>query len=285
MSTTVLEAPTKRTNSVQELSVDRVVVTPDLAKTWLRNNKKNRPVSRRTVSRYAGAMSRGEWVFNGDAIRFDKEGNILDGQHRLHAVIDSDSEIEQLVVKGIERSAFATIDENKPRTAADTLAVVGEKYATELASSLRLVHQMEIGEMDQLGYGNNSPTNTQILELLDRHPGVRDSVDFSTSLYAAKAPVLPKSIIAFCHYTFQEVDHKAAIEFLEKVMTGHGIEEGDAAGKLRDVLIKDRLDPNRNLGRVSVLALTFKAFNKYREGAFVQRLFWQEREKFPTLNQ
>ena len=64
-----------------------IKVTPHLASKWLQKNSCNRPLSQNTVYRYADAILSGEWKLNGDTIRFDSNGTLIDGQHRLHACV------------------------------------------------------------------------------------------------------------------------------------------------------------------------------------------------------
>lgn len=62
-------------------------ITPDIAKTMLGENVNNRRISHDNVNMFAREMRNGEWRFNGEAIKFSKDGRLLDGQHRLLAVI------------------------------------------------------------------------------------------------------------------------------------------------------------------------------------------------------
>lgn len=64
-------------------------ISPDLARDLLAKNPHNRNLRVRRVEQLAGAMTRGEWVFNGDAIRIADSGMLLDGQHRLAAIVRS----------------------------------------------------------------------------------------------------------------------------------------------------------------------------------------------------
>ena len=60
-------------------------ITPDIAKTMLGENVNNRRISHDNVNMFAREMRNGEWRFNGEAIKFSKDGRLLDGQHRLLA--------------------------------------------------------------------------------------------------------------------------------------------------------------------------------------------------------
>jgi hypothetical protein len=69
--------------STGHLTVKLETITPEQAAIWLTRNRRNRPIRRTRVARYADAMRRGHWRVNGEAVIFDSEGNLLNGQHRL----------------------------------------------------------------------------------------------------------------------------------------------------------------------------------------------------------
>ena len=74
------------------------LVTPKMAEALLSRNGGNRPViwtgPVRSVSAYAAAMSRGEWVLNGEPIIISSTGELNDGQHRLHAEMTGSDQLK-----------------------------------------------------------------------------------------------------------------------------------------------------------------------------------------------
>lgn len=78
------------------------VITPSMAKSMLENNKANRPISKSDVSRYARDMKSGNWVLTHQGILVGKDGALIDGQHRLMAVVTS----------GVALKFSVTYDEN-----------------------------------------------------------------------------------------------------------------------------------------------------------------------------
>ena len=100
----------------------QMIVTPNMATEWLEQNKRNRHIRQSHVDDLAQEIKSGLWKFDGATIRFDTEGNILDGQHRLWAVIESGLSIDTFVVLGLESDVFAVIDTGIVRTGADVLS-------------------------------------------------------------------------------------------------------------------------------------------------------------------
>src|SRR6266545_1760562 len=109
-------------------------ITPARAAEWLEANTTNRPLSRAVVRLFAEAMRRGEWLVTHQGIAFDVNGVLVDGQHRLAAIIEADRPVELTVFSEVAEGTFDVLDTGKRRTAADVLAIEGEKNSTMLAA-------------------------------------------------------------------------------------------------------------------------------------------------------
>ena len=76
------------TSREKPMRIEKLDVTPSLAKEWLgRNALGNRTVSREDVVRIADDMKRGKFELTHESIAFNLAGELVDGQHRLLAVI------------------------------------------------------------------------------------------------------------------------------------------------------------------------------------------------------
>ncbi|AEK10040.1 hypothetical protein FDH96_gp127 [Mycobacterium phage Rey] len=116
--TAILDAPTVPNAS-------RIDVSPALAQSWLEGNRNNRPLNTKHVQMLASAIQSGRFQFNGDTIRISKDGTLLDGQHRLNAIIESDATVPMLVVFGLDEDVVSTIDQGRPRSVVDILRMRG----------------------------------------------------------------------------------------------------------------------------------------------------------------
>lgn len=109
------------------------------AQEYLLLNTHNRPVAATRVRALAGKMTRGEWMFTGQAhVIISNEKVLLNGQHTLLAVVEADTIIETLVVTGVDPAAFAKIDIGWKRTVGNVLAIAGAANSDSLASVVRL---------------------------------------------------------------------------------------------------------------------------------------------------
>jgi hypothetical protein len=72
-------------------------ISPEIAKAFLATNKNNRPLKSSRINLYAEQMRNGEWYLTEQGISFSKEGNLRNGQHRLHAIIAKLSETRIII--------------------------------------------------------------------------------------------------------------------------------------------------------------------------------------------
>lgn len=72
---------------------------------------------------YARQMREGLWHFNAETIKFDVNGNLLDGQHRLMAIVKSGCAISCLVVRNLPSEVFSTIDRGTIRSYGDVFSI------------------------------------------------------------------------------------------------------------------------------------------------------------------
>lgn len=125
-STPVTRTPDLRTPPPKSKITARIeVVTPELAKYLLENKATNRPVGATHVRELANEINDGRWVPSHQGIALNSEGRLIDGQHRLEAVVKADRDVEMLVSYDVPDEAFAVIDQHRKRTAAQILSLYG----------------------------------------------------------------------------------------------------------------------------------------------------------------
>lgn len=112
------------------------VITPEQAKIWLARNENNRAIRRAVVERYAEEMRTGHWEETHQGIAFDEEGNLADGQHRLHAIILANRPIRMLVTFGLSQSAYRAIDGGESRKLFDRLRLARALVETSRVISI-----------------------------------------------------------------------------------------------------------------------------------------------------
>lgn len=252
------------------MATEEIVLTPEIAEGFLRLNVSNRPMSKRYMQGLARAMARGEWEFNGDAIRLSSTGKLIDGQHRCAAVVHSGVSIKTLLITDLNESVFSTIDRGRGRTTSDTLSIQAEKNARTLAAIARVFYiYMQSGDPYH-GNPDYSPTTKQLVALLEEHPSLRDSAHWAMcSKWHVK--FVKASLAGFCHFVFMGKDKESASTFFESLETGAGLDAGSPILLLRTRLMEE----HSSKGKMSMkykAALIFKAFKLYRDGASIKFL-------------
>lgn len=103
--------------------VPPTLVSPQLAEAMLSRRKNQRPVSKPWVATLAGMMRAGKWTVSPAPIAFDTQGNLVDGQHRLLAVVDSGVTCPFLVLGAFASDVVAAASSCRPLSTSDLLSM------------------------------------------------------------------------------------------------------------------------------------------------------------------
>ena len=98
-----------------------VLVTPKMAQGMLCHNHTNRAVRETQVARLAAVLVNGTWKLTHQGIAFDVDGRLVDGQHRLMAIVRAGIAAELMVSYDVSTEVFAVVDQGVKRNAADIL--------------------------------------------------------------------------------------------------------------------------------------------------------------------
>ena len=99
----------------KDLTVE--LVTPAQARQWLADMRTNRAIKPRLVNRYARQMMRGNWHDNGETLKFDTNGRLCDGQHRLTAQVQANVDLYYCIARNVTEKGILDIDTGGNRTA------------------------------------------------------------------------------------------------------------------------------------------------------------------------
>ena len=104
-----------------------VNITPAIAGEWLTHNRNNRKLDKNLVFKYANDMRAGNFTLNPDAIAFDADGNLTNGQHRLRAIVESGVPTACVVIFDfpVTRADFLNFDCGKNRTIRSRIELAG----------------------------------------------------------------------------------------------------------------------------------------------------------------
>lgn len=264
------------------MDVTLETITPARAKKYLSMNiDNNRPINRRWVDTIVQMMSTGDWKENGESIKFtkpDKDGNekLLDGQHRLNAIIKLDKPVDILVIRGLDKEAFQTIDAGKKRTAADCLSIAGYKQTTTLAAALRTLYLYRLDYTFQT-HRKTVPT-LEIFRLLEEHPEIQESVNIGHK----GRLVISGSLLVFLHYLVSRKLPTEADEFILKLTEGVSMVKGDPILTFRDRIFRYKA-ANVRVRKDFLIGMLFKTWNYWIAGEHIEKLRYTPGEDFPRL--
>ena len=265
--------PAPESHPTEDITSTKMLITPDVAREMLAQNKHNRPIRKANVDALVAAIRQGQWVMTGNPIAFDHTGRLLDGQHRLLAIIEANQPVESIVTRGLAKAAFLTTDTGAKRGAADVAAMLGFKCYVTTGCAATLLHHYENNSMRIFKKG---VTNQEIQKILSEHPGLQESVDVGREL----ANILPPGIGAFCHYVCSRLDREAAATFFQHLKSGANLRANSPILVLRDKLMFYKAG-KIVFSRQAIAALIIKAWNNFRKGKEVANLTWKPREQFP----
>ena len=259
----------KATTPAPSITRAVMLVTPALAAEWLKSNLNNRAVSAIAVRALAAAITDGRWVTTHQGIAFDRDGTLIDGQHRLHAIVLAGLPVTMEVTSGLDRSAVDAIDYGGrgSRRVIDILRIadgimLSNTEVGGLTAAARLVSNGTLISSPRIGV-------VGLREARDTHGVALAAVvnamtrDHHRSL--GTAPVLGSLIITYA------VEPKATVLFAEMLKTGENLCAGHPVLALRNFL-QARPGVSGTEAREDVSLKTFAAFGAYAAGRPLHRL-------------
>lgn len=260
----------------------RITLTPEWAAQLLEHNTLNRPLNQQHVNRIVAQILAGKWKFNGDTIKLSTKRDVLDGQHRLWAVVEAKIPVETIIVEGIESDAFATIDTlRKPRSGADVLALKGAaRYRSQISTALQWLLRYQRGVIETHKSPINRIENSDVEVMYESNPGMERAIERVMPLRGIANP----SILGFFYYVLANRSPELAERMVHTLENPGGVPMNDPFFRLRYYFTGEHL---KHKNPVVTIALLIKAANAASQNREVKNLKWQNQgmtaEDFPKL--
>lgn len=132
------------------IGVELKEVSPEMAEAWLAGQKKNRKIRRRHVEALKRDMLRGDWRLTGQGISVDSEGCLIDGQHRLTAVVEAGVGVPMFVFSGFAAELQSSMDLGAVRSVAEMLGMEGAVNCNVLVSYTNAISRGLLGYKNKL---------------------------------------------------------------------------------------------------------------------------------------
>ena len=278
--------------------VEVMLVTPEQAAAWLKTNfKQNRKLNKTRVKNLAADIKQERFKLSCDCIAFDEKGELINGQHRLNAVVVANEAALFLVALNFPKASVQVLDIGKKRMMHERVTVAGVPMLEKECAAIRNAMTKWTGK--------TSIGTTQLCQI--RHDSIvveayKDHVlwlKLMGALGYLKAGGIPTFFPVAAHLIYAEGQRRQkivgttptgisplqrALQFMECVTTG-GIEltgqfQGSrdrSAAQLRDAYLASRAK-NKAWSTFDCFAITTNMAKKFHDGETVGSI------RMPTQN-
>ena len=258
---------------------------------FLSTNNNIRNLDHATAWGYARIQKAGHWTWNGDLIRFDVSGRMIDGQTRMMSIVYSGMPQKFLVMRGLQPSCTDSIDQGRKRRFAQVVAKQGGKNYSVVASICSEIHKKTHGlPMWSQGRSCLRPSISELALLYnERKDYIDELAAFSTQESFRLLNLHPKTVAA-SYLAIDLVSPKEARQFFLLLLTGkdaqgNDLSEDDPVAVLRKTFLGSY--GRKQLSGKMASALLIKSWNLWAEGKpSYKRLSWigigPRTEEFPV---
>lgn len=264
------------------------LVTPRDAEEILSRNTRNRPLRAGVVERYARDMAAGNWKHNAMPIRIAKDGTLMDGQHRLWAIIESNTPTDMIVIDGLPEDAIDTIDNGAQRAYSDYRTIRAKAsgdvltYPNEFQAVMRWIYWYETA-WPALGRGMKSGGGTfaELDAIAEKHPKLNEYIsDVKHAL--SKTRIIRQSTLAFVYTMAAEHDERKAAGWLDVIERGITDQEASPALALRERMISSKMRGEK-LDPMHELVFVIKSWNAHAQDIGLKQVRWVGDELVPPI--
>jgi len=151
-------------------------MTPEKAKQILvAKNRNNRSIRPSNLKRLTSAIENGEWKITNQGIAFDEEGNLIDGQHRLAAILQTGKTVPILVGTNMDPRIFDCVDTGAARTAGDGIDILGSTHGKTIAAAIKTYYLYN--KWPKRPWSSTvTPTSAQIVQIYEERKDVFEAV-------------------------------------------------------------------------------------------------------------
>jgi hypothetical protein len=251
------------------------VVTPELAVAYLYCNRNNRRIRERLVSHYAQEMRSGRWALNHQGIAFGRDGSLQDGQHRLHAIIESGVDVTMLVTRGVPVTACGndnittmdTLDSGCKREVGDQLSMrEGIKDANKVASSADIIRECCVGRVFK-----SRLTTATALSILEIYRG---EIEFCISKQSQLKFMRTAGVTGSIAFAMK-VKPDECSEFITRLRDGEGLHRSGPTSPIFALRRHYDITPQGIYGggnRINLASVTLNALKSYCMGDQITRV-------------
>jgi hypothetical protein len=234
--------------------------------------------------RQVRSYGRPKWKFNGDTLKISPDRDILDGQHRLWAVIEAKRPVETLLAFGVSKDAFDTIDTlRKFRTLGDTIALEGQVvHRAIIGAALSWLIRYERGVLETYREPVNRVENSDIKEAFRANPNIVKAIERTAVAAPAGQPRVDRVLSTM---SWSRLRTRSSVRLMvETLLDPSRTKLTHPFYLLRAYLASDLTKKEA----VKTIALAIKAANAAYRSAELKTLEWSPQgrtpDRFPILD-
>jgi len=236
------------------------VINPEFAHKLLKYNPKNRRLNVLHVRGLASQMEEGLFMPELGFISFDKKGQMIDGQHRLHAIIESQTSFKMRIITGLDSNVRNIIDTGLKRTLGDILRMDGIENAGMVAGAIaKMIIFDETGRFD--ARLNRKFHNADFKKAMKKHPEI---IICAEKLRPSAIFRKPTQLLAL-YVLFYKVAPKKADDFFLRLMTGENLEKNSPLLEIRRVVL-NKIGSRNNISMTDLVFALISVWNANRKG-------------------
>lgn len=233
-------------------------ITPEIAADLLTRNTRNRNLIVSYVDALAAMITAGEWLHTHQGIAIAMDGTLLDGQHRLAAIVKANCAVSVLVTRGLPMSTIDAIDTGRARRAWDVLAIAdqvtmsGRERSAIIACATLAQH------------GTLAHTHQRISAQWLRAARNEHITDVQPIISGASTKLVPASLIASMSMIHRTMPAES-LRFMSEYRSGANLSEGSPILALRGYMLRqyNSVSPE---GRDEISLRLFSAFDAWVHG-------------------
>lgn len=248
------------------MKLETKYISPQMAEDLLKTNPINRRVAYGRVLTYVNQMRQKKWMLNGETIKVSDTGKLLDGQHRLYAIVEYGAPVEMSIVTGMSEDAFKTIDTGSPRRASQIAAMAGIQNSVVVTAASMIVYRLFMG-----GGREASVPPSEIITVARAFPAFQKWGGFIKS--QGNASPLPAACLLGAIVYLEDIAKKPRLaeEFFKGMQKGEELKNGSPVLALRNAMLSAR-GRGSYVDAFSAWAPTARAIDALEAGDHLERI-------------
>jgi hypothetical protein len=266
---------------------DAILMTPKMASALLSKNKCAKKIDKARVEKIESDLYSDNFKFNGATISLDSDGNLVDGQVRLTACVNTGISFKTLIVWGVDIKGQYTTDTGRARNVVQLIAKKGYKHPKALYQCSLILNGILTADDDSDGikekYESNV-SNKEILDIIESTPDLTTSVNL---IMDNKQKYLITTLyhLIILDYLCRFIDKKPKIanEFLDVLSNKIPAGSTHPVVMFRNI-VTNSLQTRTEMSKKKQLALLIKSYNLLKQNLSCNSLHWTSSKKIPEIH-